>query len=342
MDYAGGNCSLQIPREAKDAVSAWYIGRVINARYVRQGEVNHNFVIGTSKGKYVLRQAAHHRTSAELEFELAYLDYLSRSNFPYKIPLAIPTTNGELFVAVQGRFYWLYEFLEGTFVERLNKSRLTQLARMMATYHLLIEKSHLNNGKPHSDLFNRTPVLKEIGDYQAEILHRNRANRDDVTFVKESKILERILRGLDESPYSNLRWYPIHGDINPQNLIWKNGMLVGLLDFENVSTTNGPTIRDISQCYNTAFRDAKVKHRLNLNLVKQFLLYYKQYHPMSNKEVRLIPNLMIAGFIEDFVYAFWMLRNDPERARGYRLALYSRAARWSHSNRERIAQALLS
>jgi len=247
-----------------------------------------------------------------------------------------------LFIAVQGRFYWLYEFLEGTFVERFNKSRLAQLARMMATYHLLIEKSRLNNGKPHSDLFNRTPVLKEIGDYQAEIHDADRANRDDVTFVKESKILEPILRSLDESPYSNLRRYPIHGDINPQNLIWKNGMLVGLLDFENVSTTNGPSIRDISQFYNTAFRDAKVKYRLDLNLAKQFLLCYKQHHPVSSKEVRLIPNLMIAGFIEDFVYAFWMLRNDPERARGHRLALYSRAAQWSYSNRERIAQALLS
>jgi len=50
---------------------------------------------------------------------------------------------------------------------------------------------------------------------------------------------------------------------------------------------------------------------------------------------------MIAGFIEDFVYAFWMLRNDPERGRGRRLALYSRAAQWSYSNRERIAQTLL-
>ena len=84
---------------------------------------------------------------------------------------------------------------------------------MIATYHLFIEKSHLNNGKAHSDLFNRTPVLKEIGDYQVEILLRNRANRDGVTFVKESKMLELILRSLDESPYSNLRRYPIHGDI---------------------------------------------------------------------------------------------------------------------------------
>src|SRR5207249_10659416 len=106
---------------------------------------------------------------------------------------------------------------------------------------------------------------------------------------------------------------PIHGDINPQNLIWKNGMLVGLLDFENVSTTNGTTVRDISQFYNTAFRDAEVKYRLDLNLAKQFLLYYKQYHPMSSKEVRLIPNLMTDGFIEEFVYAFGLIGNDHER-----------------------------
>src|SRR3989442_11233323 len=184
-------------------------------------------------------------------------------------------------------------------------------------------------------------LWKYMGVHGQEILRRSLATRADAAFVKESKILEPMLRGLDESPYSNMKRYPIHGDINPQNLIWKNGVLVGLLDFENVSTTNGPTIRDISQCYNTAFRDAKVKYRLDLNLAKQVLLYYKQCHPMSNEEVRLIPNLMIAGFIEDFVYAFWMLKNDPERARRYRLALYSRAAQWSYSNRERIAHALL-
>src|SRR3989442_14033153 len=123
MDYPGGNCSLQIPKEAKDAVRAWNIGRVENCRYVRQGEVNNNFFIRTSKGKYVLRQAAHHRTSAELEFGLFHLNYLTEANFPYRIPAVIPTTNGELFIALQGRFSCVYEFLDGTFVGTLTKSR---------------------------------------------------------------------------------------------------------------------------------------------------------------------------------------------------------------------------
>ncbi len=59
-----------------------------------------------------------------MEFELAYLDYLKRANFPYETPSAVPTRDGRLFVNVQGDYYWLYEFLEGIVVSRLNESRL--------------------------------------------------------------------------------------------------------------------------------------------------------------------------------------------------------------------------
>jgi hypothetical protein len=67
---------------------------------------------------------------------------------------------------------------------------------------------------------------------------------------------------------------------------------------------------------------------------------------LSNEEVELIPDLITAGFVDDFVFAFWMIRNDPKRAKqseegGYGLELFSRAARWNHSNKERITSTLL-
>jgi len=42
-----------------------------------------------------------------------------------------------------------------------------------------------------------------------------------------------------------------------------------------------------------------------------------------------------------------MIRNDPKRAKqseeeDYGLTMYSRAAQWSHSNRERITQSFLN
>ena len=335
---------MRIPREVKDSISAWDIGRVATCRYMRKGVVNHNFVIETPRGKYVLRQVSpvHHRTSVDLEFELAYLSYLKRAGFPYEIPSVIPTTNDALFVSVQGHFYWLYHFIEGVTSERLDRSRLTQLARMMATYHQLIERSKLNNGKPASDLYNRTAVLKEMEDYRTEILKGNPTSGNEVTFLAESARLTRILRGLDESRYVKVGRYPIHRDLILENLIWKQDKLVGVIDFENVGGSNDPVVKDISVTMQYCCRDQKVRHQLDLGLARRFLQSYKKGRSLSDEEVHLIPDLITAGFVEDFAYAFWMLRNDPKRANAYRLTLYSRAAQWSHSNRERIAQALLN
>ncbi len=67
---------------------------------------------------------------------------------------------------------------------------------------------------------------------------------------------------------------------------------------------------------------------------------------MSDGEIALIPDLMTAGFLEDFAFALWMVKNDPDRAKrseedGYGPTLFSKVAQWSRRNRERISQALL-
>lgn len=277
-----------------------------------------------------------------MEFELSYLSYLKQSNFPYSIPSAIPNENRSSFVTVRKHYYWLYKFLEGRVIGRLNEPRLAQLVEMMAAYHSLIERSALNNGKPASDLYNRAATLKEIEENRKEILQKTKVDRKENIFLEESAKLTQILRGLDEGPYSRLRFYPIHRDLNPENLIWKQDKLAGVIDFENVSGSNDPVVKDIAVTMQYCCRNKKVKHQLDIDLAKGFLQSYEKHRSLSDQEVRLIPDLVTAGFVEDFAYAFWMLRNDPKRANPDRLSLYSRAAQWSHSNRERIAQAFLN
>jgi Ser/Thr protein kinase RdoA (MazF antagonist) len=335
---------LQIPREAGDAISSWSIGQLVSCRLVKRGEVNHNYVIKTVRGKYVLRQVfhSHHKNTRDLKFELSYLDYLRNAGFPYDVPSAIPTRNGGLFVTVQGHYYWLYNYLEGTVTSKLKESRLTQLARMTATYHVLVERSNLNNEKPPLDIYNRTAILKEIEDFRTEIQRGKRTTKNELTFLAESAKLTRMLGGLDERPYSNLGRYPIHRDLIPENLIWKLDKLVGVIDFENVSGSNDPVVKDIAVTMQYCCRDKKSRYQLDIDLAKRFLQSYKKHRSLSDKEIRLIPDLITAGFVEDFAYVFWMLRNDPKRANPYRLSLYSKAAQWSHSNREMIARALLN
>lgn len=337
--------NLGTSREVEDAISRWNIGPVGKWVVAEKGEVNRNFVLSAKAGKYVLRQVlshSHYQRSSNLEFELGYLNYLKKAGFPYHVPSAIPTRTGKLFANIRGHYNWLYKFIEGTVVERLNESRFTQLTKMMGTYHHLVERSGLNNGKPSVDLYGRASTLKEMETYRLQIHRKRRLNREDAAFMEESARLIPLLRSLDERPYSNLKRYPIHRDIIPENLIWQGAKLVGLIDFEHVSGTNEPTVKDIAVAIQFICKDKKVRHRLDLKLSSRFLRSYRKWHSVSDRETRLIPNLLASGFIEDFVWAFWMLRNDPERARPDVLKLYSTAALWSYENREEITRALLS
>jgi Ser/Thr protein kinase RdoA (MazF antagonist) len=337
---------VRTPEELRNAISKWSIGGAVKWEVAERGEVNRNFILTAGEGKFVLRQVlshSHYQRPSDLEFELGYLNYLKKAGFPYHVPVAIPSRTGKLFAKVRGRYFWLYKFIEGKAIGRLNESHLTQLTKMMGTYHRLLERSGLDNGKSSVDVYSRASTLKEMEGYRLEVLRKHRmSGQEDVTFMEESARLIALLRNLDETPYSNLKRYPIHRDIIPENLIWQGTKLVGLIDFEHVSGTNEPTVKDIAVAIQFICRDNKLKHQLDLKLASRFLQSYRKWHSVSAREVRLIPNLVVSGFIEDFAWTYWMLRNDPQRARPDALKLYSRAALWSYESREEITRALLN
>lgn len=335
---------VSIRSELRDALSAWDVGRVVGWRLVKRGEVNRNFIVRTSHGKYVLRQVSHihHKSAGDLEFELAYLDHLRAAGFAYSVPSAISTKKGSPFVTVHGHYYWLYKFLEGRVIERLNGARLAQLAEMMATYHALVERSALNNGRPVSDVYNRTATLKEIEENRNEILQKHKTHQNESTFLEESAKLTRILRGLNERPYSGLELYPIHRDLIPENLIWKQDKLSAVIDFEHVSESNDPIVKDIAVTVQHCCRERQSRFELDLDSAGQFFRSYVKHRSLSDEEIRLIPDVITMGWIEDFAYAFWMLRNDPKRANASALLVSSKAAQWSNFNREKIFRAFLN
>jgi Ser/Thr protein kinase RdoA (MazF antagonist) len=210
---------------------------------------------------------------------------------------------------------------------------------MMAIYHKIVATSGLDNNQG-SEVFNRKSVLKELEKFRAQILEKDKQDRKDRIFVKESSILIPLMKSLDAREYSKLPKYPLHRDINPENILWKNKKLAGLIDFENIGTMNDTLIKDISIMLQYSCRDRKQKHKLNLRLAKFFLKEYKKHGQLSNEEIGFLPDVITAGVIEDFSYAYWMLVNDPKRAKLYRLKLYSKTAQWYHRSKQEIIEKL--
>lgn len=326
-------------REIRTLLENWDIGKLVGCERAEKGVANINWIARTSHGKYVLRKIMHSKKTKDLKFELDYLICLKEHNFPYSVPVPIKTKNKDDFLKFRGSYFWLYEYIEGRTIERFGYSELRECAKMMATYHKIVAGSGLDN-KRGSEVFNRKPVLKELAMFRAQIQEKDKRGRKDRIFLKESLTLIPLMKSLDGREYSRFPRYPLHRDINPENVLWKNKKLVGLIDFENTGTMNETLIKDVSVMLQYSCRDRKHKHKLDLKLARFFLREYKKHHPLSNEEIAYLPDIITAGFIEDFSYAYWMLVNDPKRAKLYRLKLYSRSAQWYHKNKQEIIERL--
>lgn len=326
--------------DVKKVLTNWDIGDIITFKKAEKGVSNHNWVIKTTKGKYILRKVRQDRKLSELKFELKYLDYLKEKKFPYFIPSPIKNRGGDVFIRQLGSYFWIYEFIEGVNIKRFNRLELKECARMMATYHEIVVNSGLNNKKGGGDVFNKVPVLRELKGFLFKISKKSNTDKKERVFSKEVLILIRLLRNLDGGEYSKMKKYPLHRDLNPENTLWKNGKLVGIIDFENVGSQNDTIIKDISGMLQYSCRDKKYNYKLDLKLANFFFKEYRKYRPLSEKEISYIPNIITAGAIEDFSYSYWMLINDSERAKPYRLKLYSKVAQWSNQNKNQIIEAI--
>lgn len=322
-------------QKLKEVLSSWDIGEVLSFKKAKKGVVNTNWIVKTKKGKYVLRKITEKKIS-ELIFELNYLNYLKNNNFPYQIPAPIKNKEGDFFTQKSNSFFWVYRFIEGRDIRRFGYPELKECAKMMAIYHKIIEKSNLNNKKGLGDIFNRKPILNELEGFYSHISKKPEKDKKEKIFLKEASFLIPLLKSLDGKDYFKIPKYPLHRDINPENTLWKNKKLVGVIDFENVSSQNDTIIKDISGMLQYSCRDKIHKHKLDLKLAKFFIKEYRKYHQLSAKEIEFIPDIVTAGAIEDFSYAYWMLLHDKERAKLYRLKLYSRVAQWYNQNKEKI------
>jgi len=327
-------------KEIEALLKNWDIGELVSHKQATKGVVNINWILNTTKGKYVLRKVTQFAVTIDFKFELDYLTYLKEKGFPYRIPVPISMKNGSFILRFKGSRFWLYEYIEGKEGEQFGYPELEECAKMMAIYHKIIESSSLDNKKGAGEVFKRKSIIRELEGFRAQILKKNRQSRKDQIFLKESSILIPLIESLDGREYSKLPRYPLHRDVNPENTLWENRKLVGLIDFENVGTMNDTLVKDLSIVLQYSCRDRKHKHKLDLKRANFFLREYKKHHQLSDREIAFIPDVITAGSIEDFGYAYWMLVNDPRRAKLYRLKLYSKIAQWYNRNKAQIVKKL--
>lgn len=325
-------------QEIRKVLENWDIGKIKSIKLSKKGKVNNNWLIKTSSGKFFLRRFAMNRTLKDITFEVNYLKELKELNFNYEIPNPIKTKSKKFTIKYKGKYFWLDNLIPGKTKKGLKNEELRKLAKMLSIYHNILEKLNLKSHSKNNQGINKKEIIKEAEKFINKLNKKRILKKEERTYLENWSILVNILNNIKTKEYEKLKKYAIHRDLNPENILWEKDKISGILDFENVPFYNDPLIKDISIIIQTACSN---NHKIDLKKTKLFIKEYKRYRRLKKEEIKLIPEIITASYIDDFEYQYWLYVNDKKRAKLRNLIGYSNAAQWHFQNKNKIIKDLI-
>ncbi len=241
-------------------------GKIINISRRVGGYTNISYKVSTGKRDYLLKIHLNKKVE-NIVPEINILEYLKTKDMPSAYPIP-DKENG--FINVLGNDnVVIYEFIDGHHPE-VNIETTKEIAKVAATLNLL-EVPTFFTQKNWVDIDFCKTVINKFPD----AVHK----KPDIFeyFIEQTNYLEKPLsvklsRGL------------VHGDLFPDNTMFKGNKLLSLLDFEVICIENllhelGTAINGF--CY--------VDNKLSEELLHVFLNEYQKYYKLSEIEKKLLP-----------------------------------------------------
>lgn len=282
------------------------IGTPKDIELIEDGMINTNFVLTTDKGEFVLRflrKNADDKYVKERKLEFKVLDTLQKNNYPYQIPFPIKDSLGNIISELKGRKYWIYRFMEGDKVRRLNLKQVKQIARAISKYHFIVSKIKGNRKKGLSNL----DWMKRRYNKMKKAKGNNILNK---TMLKYFDYFEKSFNSVNNLKFEG-KTLPVHADFHQNNVLFKEDRLVGVLDFDNVSWSLKS--KDLANCMKSVCKADK-SQELDPKKIKAFLQEYRKHNSLTDKEIRMIKPLMIRNFCVIFWWGYeGGLKDDKKR-----------------------------
>jgi Ser/Thr protein kinase RdoA (MazF antagonist) len=308
---------------------------IISFEKSRMGVVNHNWILTTSEGRFVFRCVSTDKSERDLDVEFSFTETLERAGFPYRMPKPITTKEGSRIIDRDGRRYWSYPYLEGhTITNPVTRSQAEQMGVMIAKMHLIIEASDL---KKH--LGNPRFSIEHVIDHAKQMLDERADEQSTAYYARTLPLFLELVR---RTPYpSDLDVFPIHRDINPENVLFENDVLTAVIDFDNVSVCDEPLVKDLSNAllYSCTLDD---RRSFDFERCSDLIRSYASIRALASIEIEAIPNIIILGCFEDFTYEYWLVLNEPERTSFGRLEKRFLMGAWVFDHRDGLIAAIRS
>lgn len=259
--------------QAEEIVNKYQIGELNDLKGISKGIMNSNYFIFTDKGKYILRILEGKRNIVEEKKELKYLEHLNKNGI--MCPEVLVTSAGEDHVIFKGKMVSIFGFLEGEEVKNVTADILEEFGEILAKMHLLSQGKKLKREEGIDLDYLYGCVAKDIEKLKNVL-------GDEYDFVMEK--LERV----NSTNFTVLPQGIIHNDIFPDNVFTKDGVITGIIDFNDAMSA--PFLHDIAIVCNfwiyNIFKEYKKEY------VSAFIKGYEKVRELTREERRLMPSAL--------------------------------------------------
>jgi homoserine kinase type II len=255
----------------KEMSEDYSLGRITSFSGIPEGSVNSNYVLETSRGRFLLR-VDEVKSENELKRELDLLTFLRKHVFPCPHPLQ--DRMGRLYRQFNGKCVSLFRYHEGKVIgaSHLKETQLETIGRALGELHVV--------GKAYKKGIDNRFSFERIADLYLTVRSRlpNYFRKVLRTLDDEVDYLTRYLEG-------KLPKGVIHGDLFADNVLFRGEKLVALLDFE--AACRGKFIFDIATAVNAL---CFVEGAYSLDRFRAILRGYESVRTLSLAEWDAFPN----------------------------------------------------
>lgn len=291
-------------RDVKKITLKYNLGEVMECKTIDGGMINTNFLLQTKKGKFILRflrKDANNKYIKERELEFKVIKFLKKNKYPYRIPMPITNKEGKIISTHKKRKYWIYNFIEGEKVRRLNNNQVKEVARAISKYHNIVSRMKGGKGK-------RISRIEWVVDKYSKMRNVDRRKKLNKIMLKRIDYFQKHLDGVVKVKFEGTI-LPVHADFHQSNIIFEENKVVGIIDFDNVEWSLKH--KDIANSMKSVCR---TKDKMDNKKISIYLREYRKHNKLTKKEMEMIKPLMIRNYCIIFWWAYeGGLKNEKKR-----------------------------
>jgi Ser/Thr protein kinase RdoA (MazF antagonist) len=329
--------------ELDKALDCYDIGKIDQVEPLSAGNRRApKVIVESERGKFLLKRRSRGKEDLyRVAFGHAVQLHLAQNKFPVTTLIATKQDNNTI-LQLDHHIYELFCFVEGVRYDG-SAEAAQDAGRQMARFHQLLGDFNYELLMPLRGSFHDSggvrSHLKTIASEKKAPVEPMKYTADKLMRLYEGASVRVNALGFDSWPEQI-----VHGDWHPGNMLFAEGKVVALLDFDSVKIA--PVVTDLA---NGMLQFSIVGGRPNpadwpdyLNQAKlaEFLGGYLEIMPLEKAQLGALPDLMIETMIAEAVLPvattgfFGNLEGEDF------LKMICRKARWINDNREGLQKAI--